>query len=207
MKEKTCGGSVRATHSLFQEEDGGSIPTSPLKLRVYLCKFKDIRHIFEQYHYKGGNMGGGISFCLALMFEYKIVGGCVVGLPRHADKYKNSVELRRMACLDEMPKNTESYFLSKVIWYIKKNTDFETVISYSDLSVGHVGTIYKAANFKEIGRTAPSVHVFWKVKRYHPCSLTIDRPYSYKLREAIKTGEATKEIGEPKIIYAYQLKR
>lgn len=202
---KTSVDNVVGNMSLFQSEIGGSNPTSTHQLRIYKCEFKDIRHIFEQHHYKGGHMGGGISYNLALMDGNKIVGGVVVGLPRHEKKYPDSVELRRMACLEEMPKNTESYFLSKVLWYLKKNTQIKTVISYSDLSVGHKGTIYKAANFKEIGRTAPSLHVFWKGKRYHPRSLTIDRPYSYALREAVKTGEAIIEKGESKIIYAYNL--
>ena len=203
--ENKCGGSVKVTRSLFQKKEGGSVPTSPLKLKVYKCDFKDIRHIFEKYHYKGGHMGGGISFCLALMFDLEIVGGAVIGLPRHKSKYPNSVEIRRMACTDEMPKNTESYFLSKVIWYIKKNTTFKTVISYSDLTVGHVGTIYKAANFKKIGETSPSIYVLWKGKRYHPRSLTIDRPYSYELRRAVKNGEAKKMKGKPKLIYSYKI--
>lgn len=202
-------GSSNVGQSLFQEIGGGSSPTSSLK--VYPCKFSDIRHIFEQFHYKGGHMGGGISLCLALADKGKIVGGCVVGKLRHDKAYskggKKMLELRRMALLDECPKNTESYFLSKVIWYLKKNTDINEVISYSDLSVGHKGTIYKAANFKLIGRTAPSKHVFWNGIRYHPRSLTIERPYSYKLREAVKNGEATIETGEPKLIFSYTIRQ
>lgn len=206
---KKCGNSVMAAQSLFQEMGGGSNPTFSLK--VYPCKFSDIRHIFENFHYKKGHMGGGISLCLALMDKDKIIGGCVVGKLRHDKAYskgdKKVLELRRMALLDEAPKNTESYFLSKVIWYLRKNTDVDEVISYSDLSVGHKGTIYKAANFKLIGETAPSKHVFWNGVRYHPRSLTIERPYSYKLREAVKIGEAKVETGEPKLIFSYCINR
>lgn len=176
------------------------------KYRIIKCAFSDIIHIFKQYHYKGGHMGGGISFCLALLDENNnIIGGSVIGKPRHEKKYVGSVEIRRMACLEEAPKNTESYFLSKVIWYISKNTDFKSVLSYADTSVGHKGTIYKASNFKLVGQTSESKHVFWNGVRYHPRSLTIDRPYSYRLREAIKTGEATLETGTPKNIYIYEI--
>lgn len=107
--------------------------------------------------------------------------------------------------MDSAPKNTESYFLSKIIWYVRKNTGFQTILSYSDLSVGHIGTIYKAANFKLVGQTSPSKHVFWKGVRYHPRSLTINRPYSFRLREALQTGEAQMEVGLPKNIFVYQL--
>ncbi len=193
-----------------QFEDSGSIPTSPLQLEVKECKFSDIRHIFEEYHYKGGHMGGGITACLGAMYKGIYLAGVVIGKPRHNKKYSAScecVELRRMACVDELPKNSESWMLSQTIKWLKWNTSVDRVISYSDQSVGHIGTIYKAANFKLIGKTAKSKHVFWKGKRYHPRSLTIDRPYSYKMREGLKTGETIIETGEPKLIFEYLIKR
>ena len=205
-----CESSLNGKTSLFHSEDDGSIPIFS-HYKVYECRFKDIRHIFEEFHYKSGHIGGGISHCLALMKNFETVGGIVIGKPRHEKKYSKDgkievVELRRMACLDECPKNTESYFLGKTHWWLKKNTSIERVISYADQSVGHKGIIYKASGYKLIGETAKSKHIFWKGKRYHPRSLTIDRPYSYKLREAVKTGEAVIETGEPKLIYEYYLK-
>lgn len=130
-----------------------------------------------------------------------------MGLPRHSKKYPGYLEIRRMACLDDAPKNSESYFLGKVIWWIKKNKLAGGVLSYADMSVGHLGTIYKAANFKCIGETSPSKHVFWNGKRYHPRSLTIERPYSHELRKAVKEGTAIIETGKPKNIFIYEVKR
>lgn len=192
--------------TLFQELSGGLIPTSPLQCKIVPCQFRHIRHIFERYHYKGGNMGGGISICFALMFNENVIGGAVLGKPRHEKKYPNSMEIRRMAIVDESPKNSESYFLGKICWYMKKYSTVDCLLSFADLSVGHTGTIYKAANFEKVAETAPTLHIFWRGKRYHPRSLTINRPYSYKLREAIKTGEAQKEIGKPKTLWMYQLR-
>ena len=194
----------------IQFENGGSIPTSPLQLKVKECRFKDIRHIFEQFHYKGGHMGGGITLCLGAYYKSECLAGVVVGKPRHNKKYSDGcecVEIRRMACIDELPKNSESWLLSKTIWWLKNHTTINRVISYSDQSVGHKGTIYKAANFKLIGKTSPSKHVFWKGKRYHPRSLTIDRPYSYKMRAGLKTGETVVTTGAPKLIFEYIIKR
>ena len=185
---------------------------SPREFTITTCRFRDISPIFEKYHYKGKHMGGGVSFHLALMWGDVVVGGATIGKTRHDKKYSENgarsvLEIRRMALLDECPYNSESYFLSKIIRYIKTNTDVDAVISYADMSVGHVGTIYKASNFKLIGHTAPSKHVFWKGVRYHPRSLTIDRPYSYVMREAVKTGEAIITTGEPKSIYWFDIKR
>ncbi len=184
------------------------IPKSPKEMSIKECKFSDIRNIFEMFHYKKSHMGGGISWCLAVTYKGFIVAGLVIGKPRHEKKYSEKgkcVEIRRMACLDDLPFNSESWILSQTLKWLRKNTDIKRVISYSDLSVGHIGTIYKAANFKLIGKTAPSKHVFWNGKRYHPRSLTIDRPYSYKMREGLKTGETKVITGEPKLIFEYLL--
>jgi len=172
---------------------------------VLLCNFSDIRHIFKEFHYKKDAMGGGISFCFALMCNNKIVGGAVTGLPRHSKKYNNCIDIRRMACLDDSPKNSESYFLGKIIKFIATNTEFTSVLSYSDKSVGHYGTIYKASNFLNVGLTAKSKHIEWGTKQYHMRSLTIDRPYSYKLREAVESGDAVIINGDKKIIWMYNI--
>ena len=172
---------------------------------IRICNFSDIRHIFEEYHYKKGAMGGGISVCFAMFIENELVGGSVLGKPRHEKKYKKCIDIRRMACLDSAPCNSESWFLSQIIKWCASNTDYNYVLSYSDKTVGHSGTIYKAANFKNIGETAPTKYVEWGEKTYHPRSLSIDRPYSYKLREAVKTGEAVVKTGLPKIIWIYEI--
>ncbi len=204
----TCADGVRVAQSPDQVAGGGALPTSALqKYRVEECKFKDIRHIFEEFHYKKGHMGGGISLCLRLVLEGRTVGGAVIGKPRHGKKYSGSLEIRRMALLDECPKNSESWFLGKIVWWIKKHTDATSVLSYADASVGHRGTIYSASNFKMVGHTAPSIHVFWNNVRYHPRSLTIERPYSHLLRAAVEKGEAKIERGEPKSVWIYKINR
>ena len=87
------------------------------------------------------------------------------------------------------------------------NTNYDYVLSYSDKTVGHNGTIYKAANFKNIGETLPTKYVEWNGKTYHPRSLTVDRAYSYKLREAISNGQAKIYTGLPKIIWIYEISK
>lgn len=175
--------------------------------RIELCKFRDIRHIFEEFHYKKGHIGGGISVCFMMFIDNKIAGGAVLGKPRHEKKYKNCIDIRRMACLDESPKNSESYFLGRIIKWIRDNTDYENVLSYSDMTVGHTGTIYKASNFKNIGKTSPTKYVEWNGKIYHPRSLSIDRDYSYRMREDVKNGKATIKTGLSKNIWLYTIKR
>jgi len=175
------------------------------KCKVLRCNYSDISNIFKNYHYKTEQIGGGISVCFAMFINDKLIGGAVLGVPRHEKKYKNCIDVRRMACIDDTPTNTESYFLGQIIQYITCNTKYDNVLSYSDLSVNHVGTIYKAANFKKIGTTSPTKWVEWLGKKYHPRSITIDRDYSYKMREALKTGEAKIITGKPKIVWIYKI--
>lgn len=186
--------------------DSGSIPTHPQELKIKKGRFSDFSHLLDKYHYKGKNIGGGISHHLKLVKNGIVYGGCVLGSMRHKDKYDvNAIELRRMVLDEVCPKNTASYFLSKIIWWLKNNTNVSTVLTFADMTVGHEGTCYKAANFKEVKRTSPSKYVLWNGKRYHCRSLTIDRPYSYKLREAVENGDAVIKIGKPKILYEYNI--
>ena len=177
------------------------------KCDIKTCTFNDICHIFEEFHYKKAHMGGGITTCFAMFIDDKLVGGSVLGKPRHEKKYNNCIDIRRMACIDSAPCNSESWFLSQIIKWITANTEYEGVLSYSDTTVGHKGTIYKASNFKQMGETTPTKYVEWKGKIYHPRSLSIERPYSHELRECVKTGEAVVKTGLPKIIWMYNIVR
>ena len=142
--------------------------------------------------------------CFAFFWKEAVIGVGIWSSPVAQNRFKNGkelLELRRLALSDVCPYNTATYVLSQMIKAIKiKFPEIKKLISYQDTKV-HSGTIYKAANFKEVGRTSPMKHVYWKGKRYHPRSLTIDRPYSYKLRDAVKTGDATVTIEKPKIIF------
>ena len=173
---------------------------------MQLCNFSDIRHIFEDFHYRKGHMGGGISQCFAMLMNDELVGGSVLGKPRHESKYENCIDIRRMACLDDAPFNSESWFLGRILKYLLANTNYDGVLSYSDLTQGHIGTIYKATNFVDSGKTSPTKYVEWNDKVYHMRSLTIDRPYSYEMRKAVRDGTALIKTGEPKIIWMYDLK-
>jgi hypothetical protein len=84
--------------------------------------------------------------------------GCIVysAPPREAEKrYGGKVwELSRLFLLDEIPKNAETWVIGKSIRWIKKyNKEVKFLLSYADPSVGHNGTIYKAANWRQDGKT------------------------------------------------------
>ena len=65
------------------------------------------------------------------------------------------LELNRL-CLKYNRKNEASYFVSRTLNLIPKDT---IVISYADTGQGHVGTVYKACNFKYYGTTSPKKEI------------------------------------------------
>ena len=64
---------------------------------------------------------------------------------------KQVLELRRLALIDNTPKNTESYFIGNILRDLKRTKLYDGVLSYSDPNHGHRGIIYRASNFKYIG--------------------------------------------------------
>lgn len=70
-------------------------------------------------------------------------------------EYKNNVtELHRLHILDVTPKNTESWFIARCFKELKKvKPNIWAVLSFSDSTEGHDGTIYKATNAYRLGST------------------------------------------------------
>ena len=63
-------------------------------------------------------------------------------------------ELSRLYLLDNIPMNAESWLISKSVRWVKRcHKDVGLLVSYADPSVGHSGTIYKAANWQFDGMT------------------------------------------------------
>jgi hypothetical protein len=113
-------------------------------------------------------------------------------------------------CIDDTPKNTESYFIGKTLRWLKQNTDMEVIVSFADQHYGHTGVIYKATNFEHYGETSPGRILVVDGKEMHSRSLNqLDRPYGRELNRRYKAGD--KNIfwknTKPKHIYVYYLNK
>jgi hypothetical protein len=71
--------------------------------------------------------------------------------------YKTHVsELHRLAILDNTPKNTESWFISRCLKMLRQDKpELWCLVSFADTTVGHKGTIYRASNAIYAGMTQP----------------------------------------------------
>ena len=86
-------------------------------------------------------------------------------------EYKDHVtELHRLHIIDETPKNTESWFISRCLCQLKIDKSIIWgVLSFSDTTEGHSGIIYKATNAYCIGTTGKSTFYLDKDNRLrHP---------------------------------------
>ena len=64
------------------------------------------------------------------------------------------IELHRLHILDGTPKNTESHFVASCLKLLHKDRpEIKAVISFSDMTEGHHGTIYRACSFYQCGQT------------------------------------------------------
>lgn len=119
------------------------------------------------------------------------------------------LELRRLCLIDDTPKNAESYFIAHTIRWLKKNTEWEYIISYADGEQGHTGVIYRASNFNYLGKTGAGRTLEVDGKRFHIRTLSMmDRPYGREINKRYNEGDNNVKIIEtlPKHIYTYQLK-
>ena len=63
-------------------------------------------------------------------------------------------ELARLWLSDELPKNSETWFIAKAVRHVRQaHREIGCLVSYADPSVGHRGTIYYAANWLYEGMT------------------------------------------------------
>lgn len=187
--------------------------------KVLPCKREEIREFIESWHYSGSINGIMSSYCFKLVDGDEIIGAMVFGRlgmanawKKYGEKEEDVIELRRLCCIDDTPKNTESFFIGKALRWLRVNTEVKRVVSYADPEYGHIGTIYKASNFKLIGTTGKGRVIIWNGKKYHDKTIRTTykgkiKPFALKVKEALETGEAYYKNTKGKYIYVYDTRR
>lgn len=126
------------------------------------------------------------------------------------DEPENCIELRRLCCIDDTPKNAESFFISRTIKWLKKYTTIKLILSYADPEFGHEGTIYKASNFEMVGMSGGATVLMVDGKKYHPRTLNQKlRPYGREIKERWKNDDPDVNMIKtaPKYVYLYRIER
>jgi hypothetical protein len=125
-----------------------------------LVDINDARDFISNYHYLGSMGRSGVL--VGGYVDGQLICAAVLAHPTRKEMYTSMgfckgdvLELTRFVISPFVfNKNLASHFLSKLPKYVPSGT--RALISYSDPSAGHLGTIYKAANWKFVGETKPS---------------------------------------------------
>lgn len=148
------GDSTRVVHPLFQTEDGGSIPTSPIQLHVGRISVDLAIDLNAKWHSrlpvldKSNVIRTKHLVCFGAEFA-NVWYACAVWTNPVARLLNDKpwLELRRFAMAPDCPANSGSRLLRIMVSYIRRNyPDIEKVMSYQDTAV-HTGTIYSAAGW------------------------------------------------------------
>lgn len=195
-------------------------PTVKLKqkYKVTPCKRSEIKEFIEKNHYSKNINGCIADYCFKLIDENNnTIGAMFYGRmamagqwKRFTNKPETITELRRLVCIDNTPKNTESYFIGATLRWLRKNTNLEIIVSYSDLEYGHVGTIYKAANFQFWGTKPGAKVIIFQGKKYHDKTIRTKykgklKPFAQRIKNALENGEAQYKKTKGKNTYVYYL--
>ena len=184
---------------------------------------KSVDRFVKKWHYSNSTRGLHVSHCFGLYSPDgkfglpRMIGAMMYGIPAMygvAERYYPDdpsvvIELNRLCCIDDTPKNTESFFIGKTLKWLKQNTKYRLVLSYADTAQGHEGIIYKATNFHNLGMTTPDRVLIVDGEKYHSRMLTKKSPKFEAIRQRIKKKDENIQIEETptKHIYAHGLNR
>lgn len=187
--------------------------------KVKRVERKDITSFIERWHYSGSINGCISDYCYALYTSDNSVAGAMFygrmamanQWRKFSDKPGNVIELRRLCCIDDTPKNTESFFIGKSLKLLKKDWGMGIVVSYADKEFDHSGVIYKASNFKMIGEIPGAKVIMYNNKRYHDKTIRTKykgrlKPFAQKIKNALESGEAYYKKTAGKYTYIYEIK-
>jgi hypothetical protein len=185
---------------------------------VKLVERKTVRDFIEKWHYSNSINGCIADYCYALFKPCgEMAGAMFFGRMAMANQWKRFseneskvIELRRLCCIDDTPKNTESFFIGRALRLLRKDWGKGIVVSYADKEYGHSGVIYKASNFKMIGEIKGARVIIYSGRRYHDKTIRTKykgelKPFAKRVKEALESGDAFYKKTAGKYTYTYAL--
>lgn len=165
--------------------------------RVDKVDLDTVRHICKEKHYL--HRVPHIVASYGLYREEALMGIITFGVPPSpqlmkicGEENKRAVlELNRLWCYDESPKNSESFLIAQGIKLLKLDKpDIKIIISFADTREGHLGYIYQATNWHFTGWSIPGGgSIIIDGKEHHPKNLSNKYKTSdlNKLKEILNT--------------------
>ena len=123
---------------------------------------KQAKEYIIKHHYSHG-CHNAPSPCYGLFDGEELIGVLMFATPcsenvrasLFGEEHKTRViELHRLHILDVTPTNTESWFISRCLkMLLQDKPQIRGVVSFSDMTEGHSGVVYKATNALRCGQT------------------------------------------------------
>ena len=163
--------------SIFDFIEDTYIPSNDISnYKVKLISCETAKEYIIKNHYSHG-CHNAPSPCYGLYDNGYLIGVLMFATPcsenvrasLFGEEYKdNVIELHRLHILDVTPRNTESWFISQCFKKLLiDRPQTWGIISFSDTTEGHEGTIYKATNFYRCGKTGSATFYLDKEGRLH----------------------------------------
>lgn len=143
---------------------------SNLDIKIETISHEVAKKFIEDNHYSK-KYPQAVKFRFGLYLESKLVGAAIFSIPANCFSLtsvlegfdqRRGIELSRFYTEDNLPKNFETYCLSKCFKLIKETKEFDVILSYADETFGHTGALYKALNGIYLGKTKPETRYFYK---------------------------------------------
>lgn len=186
---------------------------------VHKTERRNIADFIESNHYSGTINGCIADYCFSLHDrDGTMVGAMFFGRMAMVGQWKrfgstaaDVIELRRLCCIDDTPRNAESFFIGHCLCWLNKHTKHTVVVSYADAEYGHSGVIYKASNFVLESRHDGAKVIIWNGKIHHEKTIRNTyngslKPFAIRLKNAIESGEAVYKKTVGKFCYTYKLR-
>jgi len=145
----------------------------------------------EAFHYAGSGRAGASVYGSSLGGE--LIAVCKFNSVTRREvassrglKCKEVLELDRF-CIrpSHQKKNFASWMISRCVSLVfSHHPDVLELVSFSDETFGHLGTIYRASNWTEVGKTRPSYHYM------DVSGLVINKKRVYDIASKLKMKEA-----------------
>lgn len=158
---------------------------------------KEASEIVKKYHYSGKVVPNS-QLHLGVFLADKLVGCLSFGPPMNGKKtsekisstHHNMYELNRMVMDNDQPRNSESQAISLCLKYVKRFTDIDYILSFSDGKEGNVGYIYQATNWLYGGFMLSDS--FYMIDGEYVHSVTVW--HKYKEKHYLRDSHTTNEI-------------
>jgi len=181
-------------------------------IREETALYESHKELIKKFHYSKSYKTMLHKYIFGLYDQnHVLIGSAVFGTPMNIKLMKSGfLELRKFVLIDEAPFNSESFFLGNCLRLLKQKKTYKKVVTFADPNKKHLGTIYKATNWKFDDKQTvdnPRVIKYGKrrihLRQVYQKKLGAYTKNALEIQRLIKTGKAKVIKQKPKLRFVY----